>query len=238
MTNTNEKLYISDREIVIPGDVLSEGLSYLPSGRAIRKDNKIIATSLGLTSVKGRVVKVIPLAGRYIPKRGDAVIGKVTAVSKFGWHINIKCPFDADLNVAEASSSYLDTKKTPLSRFLGVGELIFANIFEISDSNYVKLSIKFRPYRRLNDGILISVSPTKIPRIIGKQGSMINMLKDYSGCDIIVGQNGLVWIKNDDPEKQMLMVNAIKKIENESHIPGLTDKIKAMLSTKKKEVKK
>ena len=227
-----EKLYVSDREIVIPGDVLAEGMSYLPSGRAMREDNKIIATSLGLTNIKGHVIKIIPLAGRYIPKRGDAVIGKITGIARHGWRVDIRCPFDADLPISEASQSYIDTNRYPMSKYFDVGDYIFASIFDISENRFIKLSTKNRPYRKLHSGIIIEVSPTKIPRIIGKQGSMIKMLKENSGCDILVGQNGWVWIKNDDPEKQMLMSKAIRKIETESHTTGLTDKIKKMLNTK------
>lgn len=231
---TTEKIHVKDREIVIPGDVLAEGMSYIPSGHAMRDDEKVIATSLGLTSVKGHVVKVIPLAGRYIPRRGDAVIGKITGSAKFGWTVNIRCPFDADLPIAEASHNYLDTRRYPMSKFYVAGDFVFANVLDVSEKKYVRLSVKERPYRKLHEGIVIEVSPTKIPRIIGKQGSMIKMLKEGSGCDILVGQNGLVWINNDDPKKQMLIVNAIKKIETDSHKSGLTEKIKKMLDGGKK----
>ena len=57
---------------------------------------------------------------------------------------------------------------------------------------------------------------------------MVNMLKDASGCDITVGQNGLVWIKGE-PENEAMVARIIKIIEKESHMPGLTDKIKRML---------
>ena len=124
---------------------------------------------------------------------------------------------------------YQDTNKYPMSKFFAVGDFVFANVTEVSDRRYVRLSARNRPYRKLYDGIVIEVSPTKIPRIIGKQGSMIKMLKEDSGCDILVGQNGWVWIKHDDPEKQMIMVNAIKTIETESHTSGLTEKVKNML---------
>lgn len=229
----NEKLNIQDREIVTPGDVLAEGLNYLPSGRAIRDGDKIIATSLGLTNIKGRVIKVIPLAGRYIPKRGDVVIGKIIGIQRNGWSVNIRCPFNADLPIADASSSYLDTNRNPMSKFFDIGNLIFARVNDISESRYVKLSARNWPHRKLHGGIIIEVSPTKIPRIIGKQGSMIKMLKDNSGCDILVGQNGWVWIKGKEAEKQMLIANAIKIIETESHISGLTEKIKSLLTANK-----
>ena len=62
---------------------------------------------------------------------------------------------------------------------------------------------------------------------------MIKLLKNASKCDILVGQNGWVWLKGEDPRNQMLLVKAIKTIEKESHLSGLTDKIKNMLGGRK-----
>jgi len=228
-----DKIMVNDRDIVTPGEVLAEGMNYIPSGKAIRNKDNITATSLGLVNIRGRVIKVIPLAGRYIPKVGDAVIGKIVGVGKFGWRIDVRCPFDADLNIADASSSYINVSKTPLDRYFNIGEFIFAGVIEVSTNGYIKLSIKNSPYHRLRGGIVVEVSPTKIPRIIGKQGSMIKMLKDLSGCDILVGQNGWVWLNGSDAKKQLSLVKAVRVIEEESHTSGLTDKIEKMLGGKK-----
>ena len=115
-----------------------------------------------------------------------------------------------------------------MSKYFAIGDYVFAEIISISEAGFVKISAKHRPYRKLHSGNVIEVSPTKIPRIIGKQGSMINILKDLSKCEILVGQNGIVWIKGT-PEKEALVASAIKLIEKESHKPGLTDKIKQIL---------
>ena len=72
-----EKIHIKDKDIVVPGALLAEGLEYLPSGRAFRDGENIYAATIGLISVKGRVIKVIPLAGKYSPKRGDVIIAKI-----------------------------------------------------------------------------------------------------------------------------------------------------------------
>ncbi len=58
---------------------------------------------------------------------------------------------------------------------------------------------------------------------------MITMIKEKTGCRISVGQNGLVWLTGEDPKKELLAVQAIRKIEKESHIPGLTERIKTFL---------
>lgn len=232
-----EKIHVKDRDIVIPGDLLAEGMSFLPSGKAFREGDKIYATTVGLVSIKGRVIKVIPLAGKYMPKKGDVVIGKVTNIGYSGWMLDVNSPYTADLNIGEATTEYIDLAKTDLSKYFDIGDYALAEVINISEGKFVKLTTKRRPYRKLKGGNIIEVSPTKIPRIIGKAGSMIKMLKDLSGCDIVVGQNGLVWIKGT-PEKESLVAKAIKRIERESHTKGLTDKIKTMLGGKKKEVKK
>ena len=53
---------------------------------------------------------------------------------------------------------------------------------------------------------------------------------------LTVGQNGLVWI-NGTPEGELLAVKAIRKIEEESHLSGLTDRIKEFLEKNKSTIK-
>lgn len=225
-----EKIHIKDRDIVVPGDLLAEGMSFLPSGKAFREGDKIYAATVGLASIKGRVLKVIPLAGRYMPKKGDVIIGRITNIGYSGWMLDVNSSYLADMNIGEASSKYIE-RDAELSKFFDIGDYVLAEVIKITENKFIKITAKRRPYRKLKGGNIIEVSPTKIPRIIGKAGSMIKMLKDLSGCDINVGQNGLVWIKGT-PEKESLVARAIKRIEKESHTKGLTDKIKNMLGGK------
>ena len=78
-------------------------------------------------------------------------------------------------------------------------------------------------------GQLVKVTPTKIPRIIGRQGSMVSMIKKETGCQLTIGQNGLVLISGRSPEEERIAVLALRKIENESHTSGLTDKVTEMI---------
>jgi exosome complex component RRP4 len=90
--------------------------------------------------------------------------------------------------------------------------------------------------RKLIGGRIISVNPYKVPRIIGKMGSMVNLIKDHTKCIITVGQNGLIWI-NGEPKNELIAVNTIRKIEREAHTSGLTDKIKEYLEKSYKNEK-
>ncbi|MBS3065012.1 MAG: RNA-binding protein [DPANN group archaeon] len=226
-----EKIHIKDKDVIVPGTLLAEGLEYLPSGKAFRDGENIYSSTVGLISVKGRVIKVIPLAGKYAPKRGDVIIAKINGFGKFGWTCEIESPYKIDLNVGEISMNYVDLKNSKLADYFKISDYVFGEILDISESGYISLTAKRMPYRKLVGGNVIKVSPVKIPRIIGKQGSMIKILKDSSNCEILVGQNGLVWIKGN-AENEAKVANAIKLIEQESHHSGLTEKVKAMLEGK------
>jgi len=85
--------------------------------------------------------------------------------------------------------------------------------------------------RKLKDGRIIRVNAMKVPRIIGKRGSMVSMVKQATGCTLVVGQNGLVWLKGE-PEQEIMAVDAIRKIEREAHVSGLTERMKMWLQEK------
>jgi len=102
----------------------------------------------------------------------------------------------------------------------------------------IDLTIKSRGLGKLEGGMLININSNKVPRVIGKAGSMINLIKDATGCDITVGQNGIIWIRGNKIEDELFAKEAIKFVTEKSFIGGLTDKTKEWLEEKKTEVKK
>ena len=101
-------------------------------------------------------------------------------------------------------------------------------IVNVTSQKLVDVTMKGPGLRKLKGGRIIEVNPHKVPRIIGKQGSMVMMIKDATKCNITVGQNGLIWI-DGEPMNELLALQTIRKIEKESHMSGLTDKIKEYL---------
>ena len=59
------------------------------------------------------------------------------------------------------------------------------------------------------------------------------MIKNSTGCNITIGQNGLAWISGSSPEKEHKAVKAILKVNDEAPSMGLTEKIKKFLEGKK-----
>ena len=206
------QILVKDKEIVVPGEVLAEGMDTLPGTGTYREGEKILAGRLGLANVEGRTIKLIPLSGKYIPKRNDVIICKVIDINFSGWRVDTNSAYSAMLSMAEAGSSYIP-RGADLTQYFNLGEYVVAGITNVTSQKLVDISMKGPGLNKLKGGRIIEVSPYKVPRIIGKQGSMVSMLKKATDCKIVVGQNGLVWIQGDP----------------ESHLSGLTDSMQKWL---------
>jgi exosome complex component RRP4 len=86
---------------------------------------------------------------------------------------------------------------------------------------------------KITGGQIIEITPSKIPRLIGRKGSMVNMIKQETDCKIIIGQNGLVLVRGKTLENEQLAIKAIRKVERESHTSGLTDRVSRMIKEEK-----
>jgi len=215
------------RNIVVPGETVVKGLDFLPGEGTYRNGEAINSAYFGIASTRGRLVKVIPLSGRYLPKEGDKIIGVIEEVRYSSWSVDINSPYEASLLVSDAVEQYIDLNRDKLTKFFDMGDTFICKVRSADPNGGVMVSLRGPGFHKLRDGHLIEVNPAKIPRIIGKNGSMISLIKRGTDCQIFVGQNGRIWISGDK-DKEPLVIQAIKKVESESHMPGLTDKIREM----------
>jgi exosome complex component RRP4 len=220
------ELLVKERQLVTPGDVMARGLEYLPGSGCYRKNSDVRSKLLGLVRLKERVVGVVPLSGVYIPKAGDGIIATVTDLQSTFWILDLNSPYDAILQLGEATAEYVDTTKTDLSVYFDIGDVVYVKVLSVSRSKHVTLTMNDYRAKKLIGGRIMKVTPSKVPRIIGKEGSMIELIKKYTGCNIVVGQNGIVWLKGSN---EALAAKAVLMIEREAHISGLTDRVTAML---------
>src|SRR3972149_5309567 len=211
----------SHRQIVIPGEVIVKGEDYLPGEGTEKRGEEIVAIRFGLSEEIKKLVKVIPLSGNYQPRRGNVVIGKVENITFNGWIIDIGTAETAFLSLTE-TPRYVD--KDGLEEVMAIGDMAVVKIWGINKRG-IDLSIKSRGLGRIDEGIIIWVNPNKVPRIIGKEGSMIKIIKEETGCNITVGQNGLIWIKGDKIENELFAKKAILFVCKKSFIQGLTEEI-------------
>jgi exosome complex component RRP4 len=231
------EIKVKDKEVVVPGETLAEGMDYLPSYGTRREGDKILASRLGLLNVDGKVLKLVPLSGVYFPKRGDTIIGQVTDILLTGWRIDTNCAYSSFLNMKDATSEFI-ARGSDLTKYFAIGDYVMAKITQVTSQNLIDLTMKGPGLRKLRGGRIVKVNANKVPRIIGKQGSMVSMIKQYTDCRILVGQNGIVWVQGEDPAKERLAVETIQKIEREAHVVGLTDRINTFLEQHKGEANK
>lgn len=222
-----DKLKIKNKEIAVPGEVLAEGMGYVPSKGIIRVDDRLVAEQLGMINIEGKVIKLIPLTGVYIPKVGDKIIAKVIDVLMTGWRLDTRSPYSAVLSMKDATSEFIQ-RGADLTQYFALGDYVLTKIVNVTSQKLVDVSMKGPGLRKLRGGRIIKVNPHKVPRVIGKEGSMVIMIKQATGCNILVGQNGLIWL-DGTPEAEVIAERAVKKIEAEAHLSGLTDRIKEFL---------
>lgn len=212
-------------DVVVPGEFISEKAGRKVGQGAYYEGEKVFAEVLGIPRINENEIFVIPLSGVYVPDVDDKVIGCIKAVEISGWSVDINSPYLAFLPLSEGVAGFVDSHKDDLSRFFDVGDMIFCKISKCTKSKTIQVSMRVIGAKKLYDGITIKVTPSKIPRIIGKNGSMISLIKQKTVCDIIAGQNGVIWIRGEDKAKA---IEAILKIERESHTVGLTERIEGM----------
>jgi exosome complex component RRP4 len=220
-------LKVRDKDIVVPGEVLAEAMDYVPSQGTYRSGNRIIAQRLGILNLEGKVMKIIPLSGKYLPRKNDVIVCKIVEILIAGWRMETNSAYTAMLSMKDATSEYI-ARGADLTRYFGIGDYIVTKITNVTSQKLVDVTMRGPGLRKLRGGRIISVNTHKVPRIIGKQGTMISMVKQATDCRIIVGQNGLIWIQGE-PKNELMAANIIEKIERESHTNGLTERIKKML---------
>ncbi len=212
---------VKKRRVVIPGEVIVSGEDYLPGDGARRVGADVLACKFGLAEEAGRVVKVLALTGAFVPRRNNVVIGRVTNITFNGWVVDIDAAQSGFLPIDE-SPRFIN--KNEMDQFLAIGDVIVAKIWSVNVRG-VDLSLKSKGLGKIEGGFIFRVIPNRVPRIIGKEGSMITLIKDKTGCDITVGQNGWIWIQGPTTDAEIKARRAIEFIADKAYITGLTEKM-------------
>jgi exosome complex component RRP4 len=216
-----------ERKQVIPGDVIAKGnLRYGPYIE--KRGDEYVALRVGLAEVGRDGVKLNPLTGPYLPRSEDEVIGKVVDINGFGWVIDINSCFDGFLPASFVFGREFSPATHDLASKFKVGDIIGCRIESFERSRDPQLSIRGHGYGRIDSGEIIKMSPTKVPRLIGRRGAMINLISEKTGCDIRVGQNGVV-VVNGTPEGIVRAAKAIKMVDEEAHAADLMTRVDAYL---------
>ena len=179
----------------------------------------------GFMNISRDFINVIPFSGAYIPKPGDTVIGKVVDNGPSSWMVAIHSPYIALLHTNDVQTNI---KYGETGKFLKAGDTILAKVSSINEIKKIQLTMKEHGLRKLEDGQVIHIPHSKVPRVIGKGGSMISLLKQKTSTGMFVGQNGAIWI-NGEPGDIARVSKAIRMIDERTQMAGLTDMVRRYL---------
>jgi exosome complex component RRP4 len=217
------------KRYVIPGDVIIEG-NYRPLMNVIKKDNLIIATRIGIAESSKDGIKVIPLSGVYIPRVNDIVIGKIIDNSSLSWEVDINAIFSAHLPAQDVFGRDFSPAKDDMKKRLAPGDLITARIITFDRTRDPMLTLQEKDLGKISNGEFLKISSTRVPRLIGKRGSMIQTIEQATQTRILIGQNGILVVTGKSNEGIALAFKAIRLVEEEAHTSNLTQRVKDLLN--------
>jgi exosome complex component RRP4 len=217
------------RRYVIPGDKIADG-NFRPLMNVIKAGGSLIATRIGISESGRDGVKVIPLSGVYIPRVNDLVIGKIVDHSSLSWEVDINSCFSANLPAMDVFGRDFSPARDDMNKHFAIGDMITARVMAFDRTRDPMLTVQDRDLGKVPRGELLRISATRVPRLIGKRGSMIQTIEQATHTRVLIGQNGIVVVTGRDAEGMQLAVKAIKMVEEEAHTANLTQRIKVLLN--------
>ena len=185
----------------------------------------MFASVLGLYSPRPPFVQVTPLSGRYIPKPGDTVLGTVTDAQKTFWLLDIGAPRWAPLHMT-GTPWKVEIGET--DQFLRTGDAVVVQIENLDATGRIGVTMLGEGLGKLEAGTIVRISPARVPRLVGRGGSMIQTIRDRTGAEVAIGQNGRVWI-GGSPEAIRRVSDVLRMIDENGQRSGLTERVERYL---------
>lgn len=198
------------RNIVLPGEIVADSPQRIQN--TYIENGKTYAKIMGMYEPNSR--GIIPLEGSWNPNNEDTVVGVIIEPKGKVYIVDLQF-FGRCLLILGKFDDYKFEH----------GDVIEARIKEVENRKTIILG----EAKLLEGGKLIRVGARKVLRVIGKKNTMIDQIKALTKTDIIVGLNGVIWLRGGDID---LATDAIFKVEREAHTSGLTEVIKNYLESR------
>uniref|UniRef100_A0A7J3ZL89 Exosome complex component Rrp4 n=1 Tax=Fervidicoccus fontis TaxID=683846 RepID=A0A7J3ZL89_9CREN len=207
------EILVQQRDFVVPGDPIARGNVEISSPFLYREKDTVYTCVIGIVEIKGSKITLIPFQLHYLPKPNDLVIGVVKDVGPTYWIVDINSPYEAQLPLSETLFKQLSPQET-LRKFFDTGDYILARVLSFDRSRVPLITTKCKECGKIVDGKVIEVNPSRISRIIGRKGSIIDAISNETKTKIVVGDNARIWVRGRDRTSEDLAILAIKKIED------------------------
>lgn len=221
------------RPIAVPGEHVGDSRFHIPGLNILRFSDRMFSTTVGLIRTDGKRLDVIALKSFYQPKTGDLVVGVVKEPTMAGWTVDINSPFLAFLPLSEYPEKRIRLSRDSIGKILESRTVLIGVVKDASIFSSPVLTLRGRGLGVVSNGSLLSITASKVPRLIGKKGSLLSIIERETGVRLTVGQNGRVIVYSEDVKVIAKVREVIKMVERESHIYGLTERVEALLVGRK-----
>lgn len=215
---------------VMPGDIITRE-ARRAGENVILDGDTLVSSKVGLVNVTDDAISVIPLAGKYIPQSDDLVIGKVISHTSQAWELDINSAYVGFLLATDVFGGNFASNSDELTSRLDLGDLVAARVANFDRTRDPLLTIDDRDLGKIDSGVLVKMTPGKIACLIGRQGSMIQVIENATNAVFTIGQNGLVVISCENNDELLRAKSAVALIEQDAYLPGLLDKVNALLGS-------
>jgi exosome complex component RRP4 len=160
------------------------------------------------------------------------IIGKIVSHSSLSWEADINSCYVGMLPASDVFGRNFQPDTEELTSKLKKGDLVAARIVNFDRSRDPLITIADRDLGKIESGELVKIAPSKVPRLIGKHGTMIQIIEMASNATITIGQNGWIVVDCENPDGLLKAKKAIQMVDEQAHMANLTDKVKEMLESK------
>lgn len=165
------------------------------------------AGAMLISSVAGQIeridklISVRPIKSRYVGEVGDLVCGRIVAVESKRWKVDISAQKDGNLQLSSVNLpggvQRMRTQEDQLQMrtLYKEGDLISAEIQNIGNDGSISLHTRSLKYGKLENGQLVVVPATLVPRLPQHYFAL------PWGLDVLLGKNGYIWIARSASEE-------------------------------------
>eukprot|EP01083_Nonionella_stella_P034333 93982_1 len=204
---------------VHPGEVIIPEQGFLRGHGTMVEAGNLVSVVSGFVEKTNKLISVIPLNSRYRGDVGDVVVGRIAEVGDKRWKVDLH---GMQHSVLQLSSIHLpggaQRRRTAedalqMRDFFVEGDLISAEVQKIYRDDSIALHTRSTKYGKLMGGCFISVPQSLVRR--AKQ----HFIALKCGVDIILGNNGYIWITNSKSEEEKRSLSAAYDNENYRKLP-------------------
>jgi len=200
------------------GEIITKQQDFMKGHGVIVRDGDLIASVAGFIEQTNKLIFVRPIKTRYVPEVGDVIVGRVTDVCDKWWSIDIGAQMNASLVLSAihlpggVHRRRTEEDALEMRTFFKEGHLISAEIQSLKNDGGVHLQTRNLKYGKLINGIFVKVNNCLIKR---SNKHFISCSDAQIGVDIVLGNNGFVWLTNTKTKEESIKImNFAKKYED------------------------